>query len=207
MDTKVRSAEVRRHPFSVEEYHLMEKAGLFVDRPRVELLDGEVLEMASMGTRHGVCLIRIDSLLHLAVGSDAVITIQIPLRLDDLSEPEPDAAVLRAPTERYDSASPTAADALLVIEVSDTTLAFDRDVKAVRYGSAGIGECWVIDLEGAEVLVHRGPCPTGYSDLHRARRGETLAIPGLTEAGVGAGAEAGAEADAEIAVSDLLGPA
>lgn len=185
--------QLRRRAFSVEEYHLMGEAGLFCGGPRVELLDGEVLEMAAMGSRHVVCVMRLIPLLQDVAGSAAVVSIQLPLRLDNRSEPEPDAALLRAPVGRYDTAIPAAADALLVIEVSDSTLAYDRDVKADHYGAAGIEGCWVVDLEGNEVLVFGGPCAAGYSDLHRAQRGEVLAVPGLP--GV------------TVAVEDLLGPA
>lgn len=193
MDTTVRATEVRRHAFSVDEYHRMEKSGLFVTRPRVELVDGEVLEMAAMGSGHVVCVMELTRLLRDAVGSRAVVSVQLPLRLDDRSEPEPDAALLAAPATRYRSEIPAAEDAFLVIEVSDTTLAFDRDVKTIRYGAAGIAECWVVDLEAGEVLVHRGPGPAGYSKLHRASRGEILAIPGL--------------AGSVLTVSEILGPA
>ncbi|MGH9071263.1 MAG: Uma2 family endonuclease [Acidimicrobiales bacterium] len=186
-------AQLRWRAFNVAEYHLMEEAGLFRDHPRVELIDGKVLEMSPMGAQDAYCVMVIEQMLHEVVGKRAVISIQIPLRLDDLSEPEPDVAILRPPLRRYRSAIPTAADALLVIEVSETTLAFDRDTKSARYGTAGVPECWIVDLAGDEVLVMRNPCATGYGDIQRARRGDLLPLPGLS--GI------------DVTAAALLGPA
>ena len=159
----------------------MGRAGLFDEDARVELLDGEVTEMAPIGDRHALCVTRVARLFQVTGGERAVVSVQNPVVLDDRSEPQPDLALLRPPLERY-SAHPRPDDVLVVVEVADTTLAHDRDRKAPLYARSGIAETWIVDLAAEEILVLRGPSPGGYRDSHRAARGETLQpqeLPGL----------------------------
>lgn len=171
----------------------MGAAGLFDEDARVELLDGEVMEMSPIGVSHAMCVKRLIRLFGRELGDAAVVSAQDPVVLDDRSEPLPDLALLRPPLERYAAGHPSPADVLLVVEVADTTLAYDRDRKAPYYGRAGVAETWIVDLNGEEVLALRRPSPDGYLVAERARRGQALAI--------------GALPGVVVAVQDVLGPA
>lgn len=168
-----------RYTFSVEEWHQMGEAGLFHENPRVELLDGEVIQMSPIGNRHLACVNRLNRLLVVAVGDQAIVSVQNPVRLGDYSEPQPDLTLLLPRADFYAGATPGARDTLLLVEVSDTSLAWDRDKKAPRYAAAGIPTVWIVNLAADEVLVLSGPGAVGYRDLHHAQRGETLEVAGL----------------------------
>ncbi|MGH9069214.1 MAG: Uma2 family endonuclease [Acidimicrobiales bacterium] len=183
-----------RYAFTVAEYHLMGEVGLLDEDSRVELIGGEIVRMSPVGDRHFRTVNRITRLLVHAVGDRAVVSVQNSIVLDDRTEPQPDLALFRPPLEA--PGPRPAADALLVIEVSDSTPAWDRDVKADLYGRSGIPVTWVVDASGGEVLVFTNPGPDGYRDLHRAERGETLAVAGLPDL-----------PGLQVAVDDLLGPA
>ena len=165
-----------RYAFSVDEWHRMGDASLFADDARVELLDGEITERAPIGDQHALCVMRLERMFgRLADDAGFALSTQNPVVLDDRSEPQPDVALLRPPLERY-SAHPRPKDVLLLIEVADTTLAHDRDRKSLLYARSGITETWIVDLEGQEILVLRGPSRDGYRDAHRARHGETIGV-------------------------------
>ncbi len=170
----------------------MGEAGLFDEDARVELVGGEVVKMTPIGNHHLVCVNRLNRLFVVAVGERAIVSIQNPVRLDDHSEPQPDVALLHPRADDQSGPVPCADDAFLVVEVADSSMAWDKDEKAPRYGAAGVPTCWVVDLTFGEVLVFSGPGTTGYRDLHRARRGETLEVEGLP--GV------------SISVDEVLGP-
>ncbi len=170
---------IARYAFSVDEWHRMGEVGIFDEDSRVELLDGEVFTMAPIGNRHLACVNRITRLFVVAVGEQAIVSVQNPIRLDDHSETQPDVALLHPRADNGARLPPGAEDVLVVVEVADSSLAWDRDVKAPRYGAAGVPRCWVVDLTGGEILVLSAPGPSGYHDLHRAQRGETLEVAGL----------------------------
>jgi Uma2 family endonuclease len=171
-----------RHAFTVGEWRVMGEAGLFGEGARVELLDGEVIEMAPIGSTHAGCVSSLTGLLAEA-GRRAVISVQNPVRLDDRSEPQPDVAVLSPREDGYRQSHPAPAEILLLIEVADISLAFDRDTKAPYYASFGVGETWVVDLSQGEILVMRSPSPAGYRSIRPLRRGDRLdieALPGIS---------------------------
>jgi Uma2 family endonuclease len=184
---------VVRHAFTVDEWHRMGEAGLFVgETRRTELFDGEIIEMAAVGSRHAVCVNRLNRLLGLAVGDRAVVQVQNPVGLDERSEPQPDVALLHPPLDRYLAGHPGPSDVFLLIEVSDTSLGFDRSTKGPAYGRAGVVETWVVDLDHDVVHVMRHPGPDGYGEQKTVGRGgrlEVTALPGVT-----------------MAVDDVLGP-
>ncbi|MDQ6838884.1 MAG: Uma2 family endonuclease [Actinomycetota bacterium] len=168
------------YAFSVEEWHRMGDAGLFDEDARVELLDGEVVRMAPIGKLHLACVNRLNRLMVGAVGERAIVSVQNPVRLDDHSEPQPDLTLLHPRADDYAGATPGASDVFLIVEVADSSLAWDRDEKAPRYAAAGVPLCWVVDLIAGEVLVLSGTAPGGYRDAHRAQRGEILDVAGLS---------------------------
>ncbi len=179
METK--SQEVTRRRFTVHEYHRMGEAGILHEDDRVELIEGEIVEMAAIGTRHFTCVNVLNRLLVRSVGDAAIVSVQNPVRLDERTEPQPDLAVLRV--RDYRESLPMPEDVLLLIEVSDTTLRYDRGVKLPLYARAGILEVWIVDLAGEVIERHTDPSGDTYRGYKQARRGEKIesaALPELT---------------------------
>ena len=151
-----------RHRLTVSDFHRMGEAGIFAAGDRVELIDGEVIDMSPIGAIHAAivdCLVR-----HLGrnVGDPVIVRCQNPIRLDDSSEPEPDIALLRPRSDGYMSAHPGPGDVLVVIEVADTSLAYDLGVKVPLYARHGIPEVWVIDAATRQTRIFRDPSAEGY---------------------------------------------
>jgi Uma2 family endonuclease len=168
--------------FTVEEYHRMAEAGILSEDDRVELIRGEVVEMAPIGRRHAGVVDRLNHLLTSRLGGRAIVRVQGPLPLPPDSEPEPDVQVLRPCPDFYVDTPLGPGDVLLLIEVADTTLATDRGVKMPLYAEAGIREVWLVDLESGHVVVHLEPGPAGYREIRTAGRGQSLqpvALPDL----------------------------
>lgn len=167
-----------RHRFTVEDYRRMIEVGILGEDARVELIGGEVVRMSAMNARHGAAIRQLDKRLQRTLGETASIGVQLPITIPPYDEPEPDVAVLRAREDEYALAKPTPADALLLIEVSDSTLAYDRDVKLGIYARAGIPESWLVDLtpRGDAIERHTEPDPaTGtYRTVARFGRGEEV---------------------------------
>ncbi|MBI3974311.1 MAG: Uma2 family endonuclease [Chloroflexi bacterium] len=182
-----------RWRFTVDEYHRMAEAGILTEDDRVELIDGEIVRMSPIGDPHIASVNRCNRTLSRAVGDRALVSIQNPINLDPYNEPEPDVALLRPRADDYARGKPGPADILLVIEVADTTLDYDRKTKLPRYGVAGIREAWLLDLQGDALDVHREPRDDGYALVRRYRRGEWV--------------RPAAFPDVELAVEDLLPPA
>lgn len=173
------AVEPRDRRFTVDEYHRMAEAGIIGPDERVELIDGRIVAMNPIGSPHAWCVKRVNRAFA-RLGDRVMLSIQDPLRLDDNGEPEPDVAVLRpdAPEDRH----PGPGDVLLVVEVADTSLAYDRGTKAPLYVRHGIPELWIVDLGGERVEVHREPSPSGYRlvrALGRGQRASPLFAPDL----------------------------
>jgi Uma2 family endonuclease len=152
----------------------MDDAGLFAPDQRLELLGGEVIEMAPIGSRHAAAVKRLNRILSQAVGDRVVVGVQDPVRLSDLSEPQPDLTLLRWRPDMYQSAHPGPADVLLLIEVSDTTAPWDRSVKRPLYAAAGIEEMWVVDIGDRIIEVATNPSPDGYRTISAIAPGGTV---------------------------------
>jgi hypothetical protein len=167
---------VPRRALDVEAYHGMAAAGLLRPDDRVELIEGELVWMTPVGGLHIGTVMALNRMLGPLVRDAAELSVQSPIRLGRHGEPEPDIALLRPRADRYRGGPPPLAeDALLLIEVADSTPRFDREVKAPLYARYGIPEYWIVDLAGRAVLAHRDPGPQGYRGLREARAGETLA--------------------------------
>ncbi|MEO7854093.1 MAG: Uma2 family endonuclease [Rubrivivax sp.] len=174
---------MRRHRISTEDYHRMGAAGVFAPDARVELIDGEVIDIAPRGTRHWAAVTRIDHLLRPCIGDRALVAVQTSIRLGRHSEPQPDIALVKPRDDFYSKALPTAADTLLVIEVADTTARYDREIKLSLYARHGIGELWIVDLEANLLRLYSAPSGEGYSQSREiAQPGITAiaALPGAT---------------------------
>jgi Uma2 family endonuclease len=172
---------LRRHRLTVADYHQMAEAGILGPDDRVELIVGEVLDMSPIGSLHAALVRAVSRWLAEATAARAVVAVQDPIRLDDLSEPQPDIALVRPRADFYATAHPTAADVFLVVEVAETSLAYDLDVKVPLYARHGIPEVWVIDAATRVTHRFRGPGPAGYADRATIAAGtplECAALPG-----------------------------
>jgi Uma2 family endonuclease len=177
--------EPTRLLFNVDEYEALGTIGFFGDDRRLELIDGEILEMTPIGHVHANCVRRLNALFTSRLADRAVIDVQGPVRLGSLSEPQPDLILLEPPLSRYDHRHAMAADVLLIVEVSDTTLRFDRRVKAPLYARQGLGELWIVDINAGMVEVHRQPSPEGYRMVERLGRDDMITPLALPDFRVG----------------------
>lgn len=159
---------VRKHRLSVTDYRRMGEAGILAPDARVELIDGEIIDMPPIGPTHASIVDRLTERFVLAAGGRAIVRVQSPIELSDFSQPEPDIALLVPRADFYAAALPRPSELLLVIEVADTTLRHDRDTKLPLYARHGVPEAWLIDMQGAKVTLHREP------DEHGFGYGETL---------------------------------
>ncbi len=165
--------------FTVDEYHRMGEAGIFHEDDRVELLDGEIVVMSPIGSRHAGCVKGLVSLLYQALGRSAILGVQDPVILEPYSEPEPDVAVLKPQADTYRRGHPAPSDVLLLIEVAETSIEYDRETKVPLYAQAGIPEVWLVNLPADNIEVYRKPRGDRYTDIHTAHRGERLTPPQL----------------------------
>ena len=163
-----------RHRVTADEYQLMGRAGVLGPECRVELIEGEVIDMAPIGTRHWAVVSRLQRLLERAVGDLAVIATQSSLRLGERSEPQPDLGLFAPRDDFYAGALPSAADTLLLIEVSDTTARYDREVKLPLYARHGVRELWIVDLDAGLLRIYQEPRGESYL------RGTQAVDPGPT---------------------------
>ena len=173
--------EAPKKLFSVDEYYRMAEAGILGPEDRVELIDGEIIEMSPIGARHLGCVNRVNELFTEVFRARAVVSPQNPVRLSNYTEPEPDIALLKFRPDFYASKTPAAEDALLLLEVSDTTLQYDRDVKLPRYAAAGIPEVWIANLQEDLLLVCRDPSPDGYKTCVTLAQGAIVSVAAFPE--------------------------
>jgi Uma2 family endonuclease len=162
-------AVATRRRFTRAEYARMAEAGVFGECERVELIQGEIVQLSPPGRHHRAFVNNLNRLLSRRLPEHTVVSVQNPLPLDDDTEPQPDLAVLRVRAVSFRDVEASAPDALMVIEVADTSLAYDREVKGRLYARAGIAEYWVIDCAAETVEVHRGPSADGYRDVRLVR--------------------------------------
>jgi Uma2 family endonuclease len=150
-------------PITADEYHRLAEEGAFDNNERVELLEGEIVFMVPPGPNHGGKTKRaLEAFTPLVASRKITLSIQDPIALDGLSEPEPDIALLKRRDDFYENQHPRPEDVLLAIEVADTSLQKDRDRKIPLYGSRGVRESWLVDLNAETVTAYRVPGPKGY---------------------------------------------
>lgn len=177
------------HPvrWTREQYYRMGELGWFEGK-RVELLEGEIVEMSPIGSRHATSVALVQAVLQRIFFTDCHVRAQVPVSITESSDPEPDVAVVSGNIRDYIEAHPTTA--LLVVEVSDATLSIDRTRKTLMYARAGIAEYWIVNLKARQLEVRREPTKRGYSSTRTLKESETvtpLSAP-----------------DAQIKVADLL---
>ena len=173
--------DLPRRRLDVHEYHRMGEAGILTEDDRVELIDGEIIEMAPIGDLHVDLIIVLNTRLSAAIGPRASVSVQNPVRLNDRTEPQPDLAVLGLDRRR---GVPLARDALLVIEVAESSLAYERDTKLPRFARSGIPEAWLIDVAGATLARYRDPGDDGYRTRDVPDPSRAVPILALPDVGI-----------------------
>ena len=156
-----------RRLFTRAEYHRMGEVGILTRGDRVELIRGEIIKMSPRGRRHRAFIDNLTKLLGARLAGRAIVSVQMPIALADDTEPEPDVQILRRRTVPYKDREAHADDALLLIEVAQTSLAYDRSTKLRLYAAAGIPEYWVVDCVAESIEVHRAPDAGGYREVTR----------------------------------------
>jgi Uma2 family endonuclease len=168
------AAKPTRRLFTVAEYYQMGCAGILARDERVELIEGEIIQMPPIGVGHAFHVDRIMRLFAQVFGDTVHLRVQNPIHLGDRSEPVPDVMLLQPRVDSYATHHPTPTDVLLLVEVSDTTVAFDTKVKLPLYASEGVAEVWIVDLNVRAVRVNSGPTQRGYQISETKGRGERL---------------------------------
>ena len=175
--------EPTRHSFTVADYYRMADAGIFHQDSRVQLIDGEIVDMPPIGPRHSDSVDRLAETFITRLTGTVRVRAQNPVRLDEHNEPEPDLVLARRREGGYASGHPTSEDILLIVEVADSSAEYDRQTKASLYARFGIPDYWIMDVGREHVLVLRDPTPGGYATTRVYRRGEQvspLAFPDLS---------------------------
>ncbi len=181
----------KRRRFNVVEYYRMADAGILDEDDRVELIRGEIIEMPPIGVGHASVVDRANRLFVFTFRDSVVVRIQNPLRISARDEPVPDLMLLKPRTDFYRERHPMPEDVLLLVEVSDTTLSYDRDKKLPLYAMAGVPEVWIVDLKAQVVRVFLHPVEGHYRDTRTAGHGDHLAPLAFP--------------DMHLAVNDILG--
>lgn len=180
-----------RRRFTVDEYYRMGQAGILGDDDRVELLEGEIVEMAPLVSRRQATVDRLNWLFSSRVVDRALVSVHAPVCLGEDSEPQPDLMLLRRRADFYESAHPGRDDVLLLVEVSDTSTEYDREVKLPLYARYGVAEVWLVGLEAGTIETYRSPTAQGYQEVSHWGPGQhlsSIAFPQL-----------------DVAVDDILG--
>jgi Uma2 family endonuclease len=172
---------------NVDEYYRMAEVGILTEHDQVELIHGEIIKMSPIGSKHMAIVNRLNKLLHEQLSGEVIVSIQNPVKINDLNVPEPDITLLKYREDYYAEKHPEPKDILLVIEVSDTTFAFDKEIKLPLYASAGIPEFWLINIEKKEIEVHKMPADDVYKNITLHRKGDTISWPYSKDVNLDAG--------------------
>ena len=154
---------IPRHRLTVDEFHRMVEAGVLAAEARVELVEGQIVDMAPIGSRHAAVVDFLTRAFGKAVADHAIVAVQRPVHLGHRSQPQPDLALLRRRADFFRNAHPTAIDILLIVEVSDTTLRYDREIKLPLYARHSIPEVWLLDLQSQQLHSYRDSNGAAYA--------------------------------------------
>ncbi|NEP82468.1 MAG: Uma2 family endonuclease [Okeania sp. SIO3C4] len=165
------SLELLKRQFNVKEYNEMPQVVILKENERLELIRGEIFQMSPVGRHHSACVNRLNQLFSQRLGDRVLVSVQNPVELDDYSEPQPDIALLAPKADFYESGHPKPADIFLIVEVADTTIKLDREVKIPLYGEDNIIEVWLVDINDQCVEVYRKPIASGYEQVQKLQRG------------------------------------
>jgi Uma2 family endonuclease len=173
--------ETPKKLFTVDDYHRMAEVGILGPEDRVELIEGEIVQVSPIGSRHAATVDGITEMFVPAFLKRAIVRVQGPVRLSNFTEPEPDVILLRYRPDRYKTAMAGPDDTLLVAEVSDTSLRYDQQVKLPIYAAARIPEVWIVNLQDDTLLVFRNPAGRTYATEFALRRGEAISVAAFPE--------------------------
>lgn len=178
------TVQLLRRKFTVEQYHKMVESGILTENDRVELIRGEILEMSPIGTKHAACVNRLVNLLIQLLGKRIILASQNPVALNNNSEPQPDVALLKPSEDFYETAHPQPQDIFLLIEVSNSTVIYDREEKIPLYAQTNIEEVWLVDINEQIVEVYQQPTATGYQHIQKFTNGQTLSIQAFPDVNI-----------------------
>ncbi len=167
------AVEVKKRLITVSDYHKMAEAGILPERG-IELINGEIVEMSPKGSKHTQIVKKLTKILGLALGDDVILSIQDPIIANNLSEPEPDVAILKYRADYYGDEHPHGRDVLLAIEIGDTSVAYDRKFKLPLYAESGVAECWLINLAKQEIHTYWQPAGNAYKFSEFIQKGEIV---------------------------------
>jgi Uma2 family endonuclease len=176
-------APATRRQFTVDDYHRMREANILTEDDRVELLDGEIIVMSPIGPFHVGLVIKLTQLLSTLLGTTGLVSVQNPIHLNQFGEPQPDIAIILPRDDGYTMALPTPNDILLLIEVSDSSLTYDREQKLPQYALAGIAEVWIIDVQKQVIEQYTKPFEDQYTQLTKVLLGHPITattVPALS---------------------------
>lgn len=177
--------------FRAEDFRKMTEVGILPEESGWEVIDGYLIDKMSIGSKHAGIVNKLNRILIFLLGSETVVAIQNPVHLDEYNEPEPDIALLKPREDFYTNSHPTAPDVLLLVEVSDSTVEYDREIKKTLYAAAGIVEYWLINLQNNTVEVYSQPKDGNYRLARILESGETI--------------EAVAVANLKLPIDEILG--
>jgi Uma2 family endonuclease len=179
MDALDFPAIFKRHRFTVATYHRMAEIGVLAETARTELIEGHILDRAAVGSQHASAVARLFSRCERAVRNAAIVWQQSPLRLGEHSEPVPDFLLLKPRDNFYADIHPTAADVRLLIEVSDGTARYDREIKLPLYARHGVGEVWIVDLDAKLIRCFRKPHGSEYLEATASAEAGVMAVQAM----------------------------
>lgn len=168
------AAQVARRMFTTDEFHRMGEAGILSEDDRVELIEGEIVQMSPIGSPHASCVDRLNALFTRRFGRRAIVRVQSPIVLSRHSEPQPDLAILKPRADFYAQKHPGPSDVLLVVEVDDTSAEYDRFTKLALYARAGIAEVWLIDVVRKRMEIYRRPTLRSYRERQEVTRDQRV---------------------------------
>jgi Uma2 family endonuclease len=168
------SVQYKKRLFNVDEYHQMISAGILKEDDRVELIDGEIISMPPIGPWHASEADRLTANFYFKFGSNIIVRVQSPVQLNDFTEPQPDIAILKPNPDFYVKGHPKSEDILLLIEIADTTIDYDRNKKIPNYAKSNIIETWLIDKEKNRIEAHREPNNGIYQQIRIFLRGQQI---------------------------------
>jgi Uma2 family endonuclease len=171
----------QRHRITVDEYYRMAEIGLLAPNAHVELIEGEIIDMAPIGPEHASVVDQLTRLLVRGVGESAIVRIQGSVRLSQVTEPEPDVAVLLPRADFYRHRHPSGAEIPLLVEVSDSSLRYDRDIKVPLYARYGVAEVWIVDLKNRRLLAYSGLSDGQYRATTSTQHPSVVALAALPE--------------------------
>jgi Uma2 family endonuclease len=173
--------EVTKRLFTVDEYYRMGEAGIFGPEARLEIIEGEIIEMSPIGNRHAECVNRANALFSARLGSKVLVSVQNPILLNRHTELQPDIVLAKPRDDFYAGRRIAPEDTLLVVEVSDATLRYDLGRKLPLYAKSGVPEVWIENLQDDVVMIYRRPGPATYSTSMTLRRGESIVLDAFPE--------------------------